>query len=115
MLQGSRFWPRGTGSRFGDVAILAFFLAQAADGVMTYLGVLTLGHGLMAEGNPLLAHLMGTIGVGATLALAKGLAAGCGALLHLVAVHRVVAGLTVLYLGAAILPWTHILLTGSLF
>lgn len=110
---GASGW--GTSQRFGDLVILAFLTAQALDGVMTYLGVQTLGHGPLAEGNPLLAHLMGTIGVGTTLALAKGLAAGCGALLHLVAVHRLVAGLTLLYLAAAILPWTHILLTGSLF
>jgi hypothetical protein len=100
---------------FGDIVILAFLVAQALDGVLTYLGVLTLGHGPMAEGNPLLAHLMGTMGVGVTLAVAKGLAACCGALLHLVAVHRLVAGLTLVYLAAAILPWTRILLTGSLF
>jgi hypothetical protein len=115
MLQSRGLVALGAGPRFGDVAILAFLVAQALDGILTYLGVLTLGHGPMAEGNPLLAHLMGTIGVGTTLAIAKGLAAGCGALLHLVAVHRLVAGLTLLYVGAAIVPWTHILLTGSLF
>ena len=40
-------------SRFGDVALVAFLLAQACDGVLTYVGVST--YGVRIEGNPLLA------------------------------------------------------------
>jgi len=43
-------------SRFGDVVIVLFLLAQAADGVMTYVGVSTFGVSL--EANPLLASLI---------------------------------------------------------
>lgn len=99
-------------STFGDVAILAFLLAQAFDGVFTYLGVQTLGYGPAIEGNPLLSLGMSSMGVGATLAIAKATAAGFGALLHVVSVHRVVAALAVLYYAAAVLPWTRILFFG---
>jgi len=103
----------GLASRlFGDVVIVAFLLAQLADGVFTYFGVLLYGHGI--EGNPLLAWLMRTLGVGTTLWVAKGVAASLGAVLHLAAVHRVVAALTLLYVVAAILPWAQILLTVGL-
>jgi uncharacterized membrane protein len=54
---------------FGNLAILLFLLAQAADGVLTYLGVHAFG--LHAEGNPLLTWLMGTLGEGPALATAK--------------------------------------------
>jgi uncharacterized membrane protein len=97
---------------FGDMAILAFFLAQAFDGVFTYLGVQTLGYGPSIEGNPLLAFGMTSVGVGATLAIAKATAAGFGALLHIISVHRVVAALAVLYYAAAVVPWTRILFFG---
>lgn len=103
--------PRVT-STFGDVAILAFFLAQGFDGVFTYLGVQTLGYGPAIEGNPLLSLGMSSVGVGATLAIAKATAAGFGALLHVISVHRVVAALACLYYAAAVLPWTRILFFG---
>jgi hypothetical protein len=87
-------------SRFGDVALVAFLLAQACDGVLTYVGVSLLGRDV--EGNPLLHWLMGAAGQGPALALAKLAAAGFGIVLHLASVHRAVALLTVLYVSAAV-------------
>ncbi len=92
---------------FGNVALLAFLLMQCLDGVLTYVGVVTFGHGV--EANPLLAELMVTLGAGAALTTAKTLAAGLGILLHLREVHGVVMLLAALYLVAAVGPWTAIL------
>lgn len=91
----------------GELAILAFFLAQALDAAFTYWGVAQHGHGI--EGNPLLASLMVSIGEGPALASAKLAAAGCGMFLHLTNVHRIVAALTALYVCAALLPWMWVL------
>lgn len=90
-------------SRFGDVVIVLFLFAQAADGVMTYVGVSTLGVSL--EANPLLASLMAAFGQGAAVTGAKLAAAFLGISLHLVGVHRVLAALTALYVLAALVPW----------
>jgi hypothetical protein len=87
----------------GELAILAFFVAQALDAAFTYWGVAR--HGRSMEGNPLLASLMFSIGEGPALASAKLLAAGCGMILHLTHVHRIVAVLTAFYVCAALLPW----------
>jgi uncharacterized membrane protein len=96
-------------SRFGDAVIVLFLLAQAADGVMTYVGVTTLGVHL--EANPLLATLMTLLGQGTAVAAAKVLASGLGISLHLLGVHRVLAILTGVYFIAAILPWAGLLLS----
>jgi hypothetical protein len=93
----------------GELAILAFFVAQALDAAFTYWGVAQHGHGI--EGNPLLASLMVSIGEGPALASAKLAAAGCGMFLHLTHVHRIVAALTALYVCAALLPWMWVLTT----
>ena len=95
-------------SRFGDAVIVLFLLAQAADGVMTYVGVTTLGVHL--EANPLLASLMNSFGEGPAVAAAKVVASGLGISLHLIGVHRVLAVLTGVYLLAAVLPWLGLLL-----
>jgi hypothetical protein len=87
----------------GELAILAFFVAQALDAAFTYWGVARHGRGI--EGNPLLASLMFSIGEGPALASAKLVAAGCGMILHLTHVHRIVAVLTAFYVCAALLPW----------
>src|SRR5205085_10664576 len=79
--------------RFGNAVIILFFLAQALDGALTYVGVSLLGRDV--EGNPLLHWLMGAAGQAAALALAKLAAAGFGIVLHLASVHRAVALLTV--------------------
>jgi hypothetical protein len=92
---------------FGNVVILIFLLAQAADGVLTYLGLQTFGP--QAEGNPLILWLMGVLGEGPALAAAKLAAASLGSLLHLMTVHRVVAVLAGIYLVAAVGPWTVLL------
>lgn len=92
---------------FGDVALVLFLLAQACDGVLTYVGVRW--YGTQLEGNPLLVWLMVTMGEGPALATAK-VAAGCfGIVLHLSAVHRTVAVLTAFYVAAAVVPWITIL------
>lgn len=93
--------------RFGNAVIILFFLAQALDGALTYVGVSLLGRDV--EGNPLLHWLMGAAGQGAALALAKLAAAAFGIVLHLASVHRAVALLTVLYISAAVLPWMAVL------
>jgi uncharacterized membrane protein len=94
--------------RFGNVVIVLFLLAQAADGVLTYVGVTTLGS--RVEANPLLALLMTHFGEGAALVGAKILASSLGIALHLVGVHRLLAVLTVVYILGALLPWAGLLL-----
>ena len=93
----------------GEIASLAFFLAQALDAGLTYWGVVTHGHAL--EANPLLASLMWSIGAGPALASAKLGAACCGMVLHLTKVHRIVAALTLFYVCAALIPWIWVLHT----
>ncbi len=107
-----RTWPERAlaftqSERFGNTVILLFFVAQAMDGALTYLGVTLLGRDI--EGNPLLHWLMGAAGYGPALAIAKLSAAGFGIILHLASVHRAVALLTLLYLTAAIVPWMAVL------
>ena len=92
---------------FGDIALLVFLVAQASDGVLTYIGVSS--YGLHAEANPLISWLMASIGEGAALTTAKVSAAFFGIALHLSAVHKAVACLAALYMAAAVLPWMAIL------
>jgi hypothetical protein len=94
-------------ARFGNVVVIAFLIAQACDGVFTYVGVAT--YGLHVEGNPLLAWLMAVLGSGAGLAAAKAAAGAFGIALHLVSVHRVVAALAVFYFAVAVVPWISVL------
>jgi uncharacterized membrane protein len=94
-------------SVFGDVALVVFLLAQALDGVLTYVGVSV--YGPRMEGNPALAWLMAMVGQGPALAMAKSLASVFGIALHLNAGHRIVAVLTAFYIAAAVLPWVGIL------
>jgi len=95
---------RGT---FGNLAILAFLLMQAADGALTYVGVAM--HGIGAEANPLLLGLMVSVGAVPALLSAKTLAAVLGMFLHLLGVHRIVALLTAVYFGGAVMPWLSVL------
>jgi hypothetical protein len=92
---------------FGDVALIVFLLAQASDGVLTYIGVST--YGLHVEGNPLIAWLMAAMGEGPALATAKLAAGFFGIALHMSAVHRAVALLAGFYVAVAIIPWVTIL------
>jgi hypothetical protein len=103
--------PATRRSWFGDVALVVFLLAQASDGILTYIGVRTFG--LAAEGNPIVAWLMGSLGHGAGLTAAKVAAGGLGILLHLSQVHVAVALLTGFYLVAAIGPWVILLFLWS--
>ena len=93
-------------SRFGDAVLLIFILAQAADGVLTYLGVTT---GVATEGNPLVAWYITTFGIGAAMIGAKTMAIALGAALHMRAMHRTIGLLAILYLAVAVLPWTQTL------
>jgi hypothetical protein len=89
------------------VALVLFLLAQVLDGALTYVGVVTFGRSI--EANPLLAWLMGAVGDGPAVTGAKLVAGSCGIALHLTAVHRIVAVLTLFYLTVAVLPWATIL------
>jgi hypothetical protein len=92
---------------FGNVAILAFLVVQALDGMLTYVGLVT--YGPAVEGNPLLSWLMSLLGAAPALAGAKAAASAFGIVLHLTAVHRTVALLALLYMSAAIVPWVELL------
>jgi uncharacterized protein DUF5658 len=92
---------------FGNLVVIAFLLAQACDGVLTYVGVSV--YGLAMEGNPILGWMMGTMGHGMALTAAKGVAGGFGILLHLGSVHKVVAALAAFYYVVAVIPWVTIL------
>lgn len=88
--------------------MLAIFVVfQISDGLLTYAAVQIFG--ISAEGNPLLVTWMHLAGPAQTLLGAKLLACGCGAILYVLGVSRVLALLTILYLGAAILPWLTVL------
>ena len=95
-------------SLFGDIAIIAFLLAQFLDGLFTYIGVHTFG--LTVEANPLIAGLMASVGHGTALVGAKTLAGALGVCLHLREIHSAVALLAGFYVAVAILPWIAILL-----
>jgi Domain of unknown function (DUF5658) len=92
---------------FGNLAIVAFLVVQALDGMFTYVGIVS--YGPSVEGNPLLSWMMSALGAGPALAGAKFAASMFGIVLHLTAVHRTVALLAVLYVSAAILPWVELL------
>ena len=98
---------RSNSRLFGDIAVIVFLLAQASDGVLTYIGVSTYGQGI--EGNPLIGWLMVYMGEGPALAAAKLTAGVFGIALHLSAVHKAVAALAGFYLVVAIIPWIAIL------
>ena len=87
--------------------VVAFLIAQACDGVLTYMGVSI--YGARVEGNPFLCWLMAALGSGAGVATAKAAAGAFGIALHLVAVHRVVAALAAFYVAVAIVPWLALL------
>ncbi len=102
---------RSAESRFGNSVVIVYLLAQALDGVLTYVGVSSVGH--VTEGNPLVAGLMAMVGLGPGLISAKLWACGLGAALHLSGTHRLVAVLTVIYFVVAILPWAAVLAATS--
>jgi hypothetical protein len=83
-----------------------FLLLQLADGVLTYAAVYRFGPG--AEGNPILVTWIMLAGAMPAVFGAKLLACACGGVLYAAGVHKVLAGLSTLYLFAAVLPWLHI-------
>ena len=87
--------------------LIFFILLQLADGVLTYAAVQRFG--ASAEGNPLLATWMVITGTTPALVGAKLLACACGGVLYAAGVHRVLAGLSALYLFGAVVPWLQIL------
>lgn len=90
-------------SRFGDLVVVGFLLAQCLDAVFTYLGVGIWGPAI--EANPLISSAMAAAGVAVGLGAAKTVAIGFGMLLHLRRVHNLVALLTAIYFTVAVLPW----------
>jgi hypothetical protein len=93
-------------SLFGNLMVVAFLIVQALDGALTYVGLSTVGH--VVEGNPLVAGLMAALGVGLGLTSAKLVAASLGIALHLFGTHRLIALLTAVYFGAAVIPWVAV-------
>ncbi|MCB0333501.1 MAG: hypothetical protein KDD55_08370 [Bdellovibrionales bacterium] len=97
---------------------LALVLLQILDGVLTSVGVLHFG--ITAEGNPLLSHLMHQMGTTYTLILTKGLSiviilALCYLASRVEWLTIALKGVVVIYLTAAIIPWSVILLTKLVF
>ena len=92
---------------FGNLVVIAFLIAQACDGVFTYVGVSL--YGAHMEANPVLGWMMQTMGQGMALAAAKSVAGAFGIALHLSSVHRVVAALALFYIAVAVVPWMAIL------
>ena len=101
-MTGGRTW-------FGDATLVAFLVAQLCDGALTYVGIQMFGSQI--EANPVLAWYIAATGMGAGILLMKMLAVACGALLHLQARHRTIGVLTILYLWAAVRPWTDLLVS----
>jgi hypothetical protein len=94
----------------GNVTWIAFVVAQASDGALTYVGVRTFGPSI--EANPLLAWFIVSAGLGSAILSAKGFALVCGTLLHLQGMHLALAVLTTVYAGAAVWGWITILWPG---
>jgi hypothetical protein len=90
-------------------AVALFVAVQIADGVLTFAGIARFGPAV--ESNPLLALSIASLGAGATLSIAKSLAVVFGLILHRVGCHLALALLTVLYVFAAVLPWTSLVLS----
>jgi hypothetical protein len=89
--------------RLSRLVLLLFLVAQACDGLFTYIAVSAFGPG--AEGNVLLVTWMGLVGPAPALVGAKMLAAACGVLLYVKGVHRTLALLTLFYALGAVGPW----------
>jgi uncharacterized membrane protein len=95
------------GARTANLVVVVFLIAQACDGVFTYVGIRQYGPSI--EANPLLSWLMDAMGQGLALTAAKATAGAFGIALHLAAVHRAVAALAGLYLVVAVIPWIGLL------
>lgn len=83
-----------------------FVVFQMVDGVLTYAAVERFG--AAAEGNPIIATWISLLGAEPALIGAKVLACGCATVLYVAGVNTALAGLTALYLFAAVMPWLHL-------
>ena len=83
-----------------------FIVLQVADGMLTYAAIDLFG--TSAEGNPLLSTWIMLTGAAPALVGAKLMACACGAVLYVAGVHRVLLGLSALYLFGAVVPWLQI-------
>lgn len=92
--------------RLSRLVLLLFLVAQAYDGLFTYVAVRALGPEV--EGNVILATWMMLVGPFPTLVVAKGIAAAAGALVYWRGLHGVLAGMTLLYGCLAIGPWLYV-------
>ena len=88
------------------LVIMLFLVAQAWDGIFTYVAVNT--YGIAAEGNTIVATWMHLVGPVPALVGAKLLAGLCGVLLYVRHVHHALAVLTLLYAVSALGPWLMI-------
>jgi hypothetical protein len=93
--------------RFGEIALAIFIVTQALDGVLTYMGIRRFGTGI--EANALITWYALSVGFGRALLGAKAFAVVCAAILYINNRHRVIGILTVMYLAAAVWPWTRLL------
>ena len=107
LVQAGLVFARARGMSASRLVFAVFLVFQAADGLMTY-GAVSI-YGGIAEGNPLLQTWIHLVGAGPALFGAKALAGGCGAILYLLGVTRILAALTALYLVAAVIPWLQLL------
>ena len=103
-----------------DIVILGVILAclQILDGVLTGIGIAHFG--IAAEGNFLLRGLMEIIGYIPALLFVKTFAIGIVATLCVLAsrvswLKRAMQMVAALYVGAAVLPWTAIILTRIIY
>ena len=104
---GSTGFAVGGGVLTPHLVLAIFLVAQAYDGLFTY--VVVDAYGVIAEGNLLLATWIDLVGAGPAILGAKLMAAACGVLLHCLGVQRALLGLTVFYAVAAIAPWLVVL------
>ena len=95
--------------RASRLVLLLFLVAQACDGLFTYVAVRA--HGVAAEGNFILATWMALVGPAPTLVAAKAIAAASGLFVHARGLTGVLAALTGLYLAGAIGPWLYVYAT----
>lgn len=87
-------------------------LLQILDGILTYIGVSALSHGIDAEGNPIVKFLMRNLGPGTALLLVKGFAVSIifylrNASSHLVMLKVALYTVNLLYLISAVL-WIYV-------
>ena len=93
--------------RFGEIALVIFIVTQALDGVLTYMGIRRFGTDI--EANALITWYALSVGAGRALIGAKAFAVVCATILYMNNRHRVIGILTVMYLAAAVWPWTRLL------